>query len=223
MTGPISFQLHAGTQPVDAKLLAFLRLFCMTQESLDFWLQSENTSNLMHEECGIETEVEIKSWSFLKSRCQLLLQLYPITREVLFIYFKNNNYISYLTKAKAVCSLCPYRLLLEESFSSQNDFLRREYYRYFCCCFCLRGKSLIYYPYYVVIHLLSGCLRNFFFKHAKIDNQIFLCEFFFLFPDFSIEKFGTLLLSFPLFYGNGSQKHIWRKSGQLIDPNFFRD
>lgn len=60
----------------------------------------------MHEECGIETDVEIKSWSFLKSRCQLLLQLYPTTREVLFIYFKNNNYISYLTKAKAVLSLC---------------------------------------------------------------------------------------------------------------------
>lgn len=52
---------------------------------------------------------------------------------------------------------------LEESFFSQNDFLRREYYRYFCCCCCLRGKSLIYYPYYVVIHLLSGCLRIFFF------------------------------------------------------------
>lgn len=36
----------------------------------------------MHEECGIETEVEDKSWSFLKARCQLLLQLYPTTKEV---------------------------------------------------------------------------------------------------------------------------------------------
>lgn len=36
----------------------------------------------MHEECGIETEVDDKSWSFLKARCQLLLQLYPTTKEV---------------------------------------------------------------------------------------------------------------------------------------------
>lgn len=48
----------------------------------DRWLQSDNASNLMHEECGIETEVDDKSWSFLKARCQLLLQLYPTTKEV---------------------------------------------------------------------------------------------------------------------------------------------
>ncbi len=81
---PIPFKLHAGTQPVDGKLLAFLRLFCMNRESLECWLQSENTANLMHAECGIETEVEDKSWSFLKGRCQLLLQLYPTTKDVTF-------------------------------------------------------------------------------------------------------------------------------------------
>lgn len=48
----------------------------------DAWLQSDNKTNLMHEECGIETEVEDKSWTFLKTRCQLLLQLYPTTKEV---------------------------------------------------------------------------------------------------------------------------------------------
>lgn len=42
----------------------------------------------MHEECGIETEVEDKSWSFLKARCQLLLQLYPTTKEVYFLEIK---------------------------------------------------------------------------------------------------------------------------------------
>ncbi|XP_046444883.1 actin-histidine N-methyltransferase-like [Daphnia pulex] len=81
ISGPIAFQLKAGPQPVDGKLLAFLRLFCMTKDSLDRWLQSDNASNLMHEECGIETEVDDKSWSFLKARCQLLLQLYPTTKE----------------------------------------------------------------------------------------------------------------------------------------------
>lgn len=81
ISGPIAFQLKAGPQPVDGQLLAFLRLFCMTKDSLDRWLQSDNASNLMHEECGIETEVDDKSWSFLKARCQLLLQLYPTTKE----------------------------------------------------------------------------------------------------------------------------------------------
>lgn len=106
----MAFQLRAGSQPVDGQLLAFLRLFCMTKKSLgktigkhfimahvpvnidcallsssavDWWLQSDHPSNLMHEECGIETEVESKAWSFLKARCQLLLQLYPTTKEVM--------------------------------------------------------------------------------------------------------------------------------------------
>lgn len=34
LTGPVPFQLHAGTQPVDGKLLAFLRLFCMDKDAL---------------------------------------------------------------------------------------------------------------------------------------------------------------------------------------------
>jgi len=82
LNGPLTFQLQVGTQPVDGKLLAFLRLFCMTKDSLQYWLQSDNSSNLMHEECGIDTEVENKSWSFLKARSELLLKLYPTTKEV---------------------------------------------------------------------------------------------------------------------------------------------
>lgn len=38
----------------------------------------------MHEECGMETAVEDKAWSFLKNRCQLLLKLYPTTKQVRF-------------------------------------------------------------------------------------------------------------------------------------------
>ena len=34
LAGPVAFQLHAGTQPVDGKLLAFLRLFCMDKDAL---------------------------------------------------------------------------------------------------------------------------------------------------------------------------------------------
>jgi len=81
LSGPLTFQLSVGTQPVDGKLLAFLRLFSMTKDSLQYWLQSENRSNLMHEECGIDTEVENKSWSFLKARSQLLLNMYPTTKD----------------------------------------------------------------------------------------------------------------------------------------------
>jgi len=81
LNGPLTFQLRVGTQPVDGKLLAFLRLFCMAKDSLQYWLQSDNSSNLMYEECGIDTEVENKSWSFLKARSELLLKLYPTTKE----------------------------------------------------------------------------------------------------------------------------------------------
>lgn len=34
ISGPLMFQLRAGPQPVDGKLLAFLRLFCMSKETL---------------------------------------------------------------------------------------------------------------------------------------------------------------------------------------------
>lgn len=54
----------------------------MNQESLDHWLQSANATNLMYEDCGIETLVEDKCWNFLAGRCQLLLRLYSTTKEV---------------------------------------------------------------------------------------------------------------------------------------------
>jgi Rubisco LSMT substrate-binding len=85
VSAPISFSLHAGTQSIDGHLLAFLRVFSMNQEALEHWLQSANSANLMHEECGIETVVEDKCWTFLTGRCQLLLKLYRTTKEVIFL------------------------------------------------------------------------------------------------------------------------------------------
>ena len=41
----------------------------------------------MHEECGIEAAVEDKAWSFLKNRCELLLKLYPTTKQVSSLLF----------------------------------------------------------------------------------------------------------------------------------------
>lgn len=107
--GPIPFQLHCGTRPISGRLLAFLRLFCMDQVALQHWLDSSNCMNLLHEECGIETEVEDKCWSFLTARCRLLLRLYPTTIEVFSIHgFCASSYcpVEYFANCSLSLILC---------------------------------------------------------------------------------------------------------------------
>ena len=82
ISAPITFALRAGTASIDGSLLAFLRVFSMSEESLDHWLQHQHCSNLKYDECGVETEVEDKCWTFLNGRCQLLLRLYRTTKDV---------------------------------------------------------------------------------------------------------------------------------------------
>ncbi|XP_075233927.1 SET domain containing 3 [Lycorma delicatula] len=75
------FTLRCGSEPVDERLLAFLRVFSMGQDHLNHWLQREQCTDLMYPDCALETEVEVKMWNFLLTRIKLLLSSYPTTLE----------------------------------------------------------------------------------------------------------------------------------------------
>ncbi|XP_059484830.1 actin-histidine N-methyltransferase [Neocloeon triangulifer] len=70
------FLLHAGPEPVDAKLRAFLRVFSMTDE-LDHWLSKQDGGkDLEYVDCALDTNLESRAWTFLKTRVTLLLASY---------------------------------------------------------------------------------------------------------------------------------------------------
>jgi len=68
------FMLKKGPDPVDGRLLAFIRVLKMEQEHLDYWLSSERSCDLVYPECAVTTEVESKMWNYLLERIRLLLQ-----------------------------------------------------------------------------------------------------------------------------------------------------
>ncbi|XP_066260483.1 actin-histidine N-methyltransferase [Euwallacea similis] len=70
------FCLKKGANPVDGRLLAFLRVFNMDEEKLDHWLKSEKVLDLQHPDCSLDTALEKKSWTFLETRLNLLLASY---------------------------------------------------------------------------------------------------------------------------------------------------
>lgn len=73
------FLLRNGPDPVDGRLLAFLRIFSMGQEHLDHWLENDRSCDLVYIDCALETEVENRTWTFLLARIKLLLSAYPTT------------------------------------------------------------------------------------------------------------------------------------------------
>ncbi|XP_030745557.1 actin-histidine N-methyltransferase [Sitophilus oryzae] len=75
------FSIKKGPRPVDGRLLAFLRVFNMDADQLEHWLESDKSSDLQYQECGLETSLELKSWAFLKARLNLLLSSYKTTLE----------------------------------------------------------------------------------------------------------------------------------------------
>jgi len=70
------FSIKKGPRPVDGRLLAFLRVFSMDADHLDKWIQSEKSSDLQYPDCALETSLELKSWTFLRARLNLLLSSY---------------------------------------------------------------------------------------------------------------------------------------------------
>ncbi|XP_021918937.1 histone-lysine N-methyltransferase setd3 isoform X2 [Zootermopsis nevadensis] len=75
------FMLKKGPDPVDGRLLAFLRVFSMGPEHLNHWLSSDHSSDLVYPDCALETDVESKMWKFLLDRINLLQHAYTTTLE----------------------------------------------------------------------------------------------------------------------------------------------
>nr|XP_046269911.1 actin-histidine N-methyltransferase isoform X2 [Scatophagus argus] len=84
---PVSciFALHCNEPPISAQLLAFLRVFCMTEEELKDYLLGDCAINkiftLGNSEFPVSWENEIKLWTFLETRAALLLKSYKTTSE----------------------------------------------------------------------------------------------------------------------------------------------
>ncbi|XP_063804534.1 actin-histidine N-methyltransferase [Pseudophryne corroboree] len=79
------FALHVTEPPISAQLLAFLRVFCMSEEELKEHLIGENAIDkiftLGNSEFPVSWDNEIKLWTFLEARASLLLKTYRTTAE----------------------------------------------------------------------------------------------------------------------------------------------
>uniref|UniRef100_A0A4W3IMN6 protein-histidine N-methyltransferase n=1 Tax=Callorhinchus milii TaxID=7868 RepID=A0A4W3IMN6_CALMI len=79
------FALHCSEPPISAQLLAFLRVFCMTEDELKEHLVGEHAIDkiftLGNSEFPVSWDNEIKLWTFLETRAALLLKSYKTTSE----------------------------------------------------------------------------------------------------------------------------------------------
>ncbi|XP_062483862.1 actin-histidine N-methyltransferase isoform X2 [Pezoporus occidentalis] len=79
------FALHSTEPPISAQLLAFLRVFCMSEEELKEHLIGEHAIDkiftLGNSEFPISWDNEVKLWTFLEARASLLLKTYKTTVE----------------------------------------------------------------------------------------------------------------------------------------------
>uniref|UniRef100_A0A2K6MBC8 protein-histidine N-methyltransferase n=1 Tax=Rhinopithecus bieti TaxID=61621 RepID=A0A2K6MBC8_RHIBE len=79
------FALHFTEPPISAQLLAFLRVFCMTEEELKEHLLGDSAIDriftLGNSEFPVSWDNEVKLWTFLEDRASLLLKTYKTTIE----------------------------------------------------------------------------------------------------------------------------------------------
>ncbi|XP_033894685.1 actin-histidine N-methyltransferase-like [Acipenser ruthenus] len=79
------FALHCSEPPISAQLLAFLRVFCMSEDELKEYLVGEHAIDkiftLGNAEFPVSWDNEIKLWTFLETRAALLLKTYKTTSE----------------------------------------------------------------------------------------------------------------------------------------------
>lgn len=77
------FALHITEPPISAQLLAFLRVFCMSEEELKEHLIGDHAIDkiftLGNSEFPVSWDNEIKLWTFLETRASLLLKTYRTT------------------------------------------------------------------------------------------------------------------------------------------------
>ncbi|GCB69223.1 hypothetical protein scyTo_0013939, partial [Scyliorhinus torazame] len=79
------FALHCSEPPISAQLLAFLRVFCMTEDELKEHLVEEHAIDKIftvgNSDFPVSWDNEIKLWTFLETRAALLLKTYKTTTE----------------------------------------------------------------------------------------------------------------------------------------------
>ncbi|KAJ7398324.1 hypothetical protein BTVI_126185 [Pitangus sulphuratus] len=79
------FALHSTEPAISAQLLAFLRVFCMSEEELKEHLIGEHAIDkiftLGNSEFPVSWDNEVKLWTFLEARASLLLKTYKTTVE----------------------------------------------------------------------------------------------------------------------------------------------
>uniref|UniRef100_A0A8B9MZF4 protein-histidine N-methyltransferase n=1 Tax=Accipiter nisus TaxID=211598 RepID=A0A8B9MZF4_9AVES len=97
------FALHSTEPPISAQLLAFLRVFCMSEEELKEHLIGERAIDkiftLGNSEFPISWDNEVKLWTFLEARASLLLKTYKTTVEDDKSFLETNDLTSHAIMA----------------------------------------------------------------------------------------------------------------------------
>ncbi|XP_036738002.1 actin-histidine N-methyltransferase isoform X3 [Manis pentadactyla] len=123
------FALHFTEPPISAQLLAFLRVFCMTEEELKEHLLGDNAIDriftLGNSEYPVSWDNEVRLWTFLEDRALLLLKTYKTTIEEDKSFLKNCDLSVRATMA--VKLRLGEKEILEKAVKSAS--VNREYYR----------------------------------------------------------------------------------------------
>ncbi|XP_064427619.1 actin-histidine N-methyltransferase isoform X3 [Mirounga angustirostris] len=123
------FALHFTEPPVSAQLLAFLRVFCMTEEELKEHLLGDNALDriftLGNSEYPVSWDNEVRLWTFLEDRASLLLKTYKTTVEEDKSFLKNHDLS--VRAAMAIKLRLGEKEILEKAVKSAAA--NREHYR----------------------------------------------------------------------------------------------
>ncbi|XP_070449341.1 actin-histidine N-methyltransferase isoform X4 [Equus przewalskii] len=122
------FALHFTEPPISAQLLAFLRVFCMTEELKDHLLGDnaiDRIFTLGNSEYPVSWDNEVKLWTFLEDRALLLLKTYKTTVEEDRAFLKNSDLSVRATMA--IKLRLGEKEILEKAVKSAA--MNREYYR----------------------------------------------------------------------------------------------
>ncbi|XP_044929441.1 actin-histidine N-methyltransferase isoform X3 [Mustela putorius furo] len=123
------FALHSTEPPVSAQLLAFLRVFCMTEEELKEHLLGDNALDriftLGNSEYPVSWDNEVRLWTFLEDRASLLLKTYKTTIEEDKSFLKDHDLS--VRAAMAIKLRLGEKEILEKAVKSAAA--NREHYR----------------------------------------------------------------------------------------------
>ncbi|XP_029453772.1 actin-histidine N-methyltransferase [Rhinatrema bivittatum] len=122
------FALHITEPPISAQLLAFLRVFCMTEEELKEHLIGEHAIDkiftLGNSEFPVSWDNEVKLWTFLEARASLLLKTYKTTVQDDKFLLEQDDLTSHATMAIKLRLV--EKEILEKAVKSASDN-RKQY------------------------------------------------------------------------------------------------